>query len=192
GEGVHRVFVAHAIGPACSRPAPRISPPNESPSPSAICAAGLRRSRRKASSPKSTPRSTGTSSSAPSCGWRKGPAPARRSSSTTSRTTTRRPAAAGRVFGSALNNYRRIAMMLGLPPDTHPRELVKIGRTILSGSIPPKIVATGAVKENILKGTDVDLYEFPTPYWNRLDGGRYLLTYGGCVTKDPETGIMNV
>ena len=24
-----------------------------------------------------------------------------------------------RVFGSALNNYRRIAIMLGLPPDTH-------------------------------------------------------------------------
>src|SRR6266496_2674329 len=97
-----------------------------------------------------------------------------------------------RIFGSALNNYRRIAMMLGLPPDTHPRELVRIGRTILTGSIAPKNVATGAVKENILKGADVDLYEFPTPYWNRLDGGRYLLTYGGCVTKDPETGIMNV
>ena len=79
-------------------------------------------------------------------------------------------------------------MMLGLPPDTHPRELVKIGRTILTGSIPPKIVATGPVKQNILKGADVDLYEFPSPHWNRLDGGRYLLTYGGCVTKDPETG----
>ena len=92
-----------------------------------------------------------------------------------------------RIFGSALNNYRRIAMMLGLPPDTHPRELVKVGRTILAGSIAPKIVATGPVKENILNGADVDLYEFPTPHWNRLDGGRYLLTYGGCVTKDPET-----
>src|SRR6516164_3775383 len=60
-----------------------------------------------------------------------------------------------RIFGSALNSYRGIAMMLGLPPDTHPRELVKIGRTILTGS-------------------------------------RDLLTYGGCVTKDPEPGIMNV
>ena len=48
-----------------------------------------------------------------------------------------------RIFGAALNNYRRIAMMLGLPPDTHPRELVKIGRTILAGSVPPKIVSTG-------------------------------------------------
>ena len=50
-----------------------------------------------------------------------------------------------RIFGSALNNYRRIAMMFGLPPDTHPRELVKIGRTALTGSIPPTIVPTGPV-----------------------------------------------
>src|SRR5712691_11341758 len=97
-----------------------------------------------------------------------------------------------RIFGSALNSYRRIAMMLGLPPDTHPRDLVKIGRTLLTGGIPPKIVATGPGKQNILKGNDIDLFAFPAPYWNRADGGRYLQTYGGCVTRDPETGIMNV
>src|ERR671930_579268 len=71
-------------------------------------------------------------------------------------------------------------------------ELAEIARTILSGTIAPKIVATGPAKENILTGADIDLYEFPAPHWNRLDGGRYLLTYGGCVTKDPQTGIMNV
>src|SRR5437660_1659727 len=46
-----------------------------------------------------------------------------------------------RIFGSGLNSYRRIALMLGLPPDTHPRELVKISRNILEGAIPPRIVA---------------------------------------------------
>ncbi len=97
-----------------------------------------------------------------------------------------------RVFGSALNNTRRIAMMLGLPPETHARELVRISRTILEGAIPPKIVKNGPVKENIVTGKDVDLYEFPVPYWNRLDGGRYLITYAGVVTKDPQTGVMNV
>jgi UbiD family decarboxylase len=97
-----------------------------------------------------------------------------------------------RVFTGGLSNYRRIAMMMGLPPDTHPRELVKLGRGILAGAIPPKIVKTGPVKENIITGEDIDLYQFPAPYWNRLDGGRYIMTYGGCVTKDPETGIMNV
>ena len=97
-----------------------------------------------------------------------------------------------RVFGSALNNYRRIAIMLGLPADTHPRELVKISRNILEGAITPRIVTSGPVKENIVTGKDVDLEEFPTPYWNRLDGGRYLITYAGVVTKDPTTGVMNV
>ena len=97
-----------------------------------------------------------------------------------------------RVFGSALNNYRRIAIMFGLPPDTHPRELVKVGRTILEGGIPPKIVASGPVKENIVTGKDVDLTELPVPYWNRMDGGRYLITYAGVVSKDPTTGVMNV
>src|SRR5205809_2347734 len=43
-----------------------------------------------------------------------------------------------RVFGSALNNNRRIAMMLGLPPDAHPRELVKLGRSILADTILPR------------------------------------------------------
>src|SRR5438046_10575172 len=78
-----------------------------------------------------------------------------------------------RIFGSALNNNRRIAMMLGLPPETHARELVKLGRTILEGAIPPKIVAGGPVKENIVAGKDIDLYHFPVPYWNRLNAGRY-------------------
>ena len=96
------------------------------------------------------------------------------------------------VFSGGLSNYRRVAMMMGLPPDTHPRELVQLGRTILTGAIAPKIVSTGKVKENIVKGDDIDLNDFPTPQWNRVDGGRYILTYGGVVTKDPATGVMNV
>ena len=97
-----------------------------------------------------------------------------------------------RVFGCGLASYRRVAMMLGAAPDTHPRDLVKLGRNVLNGGIPPKIVSTGPVKENIVTGDDIDLYELPSPWWNRLDGGRYLLTYGGCVTKDHDTGVMNV
>src|SRR3954470_2681495 len=97
-----------------------------------------------------------------------------------------------RIFGSALNNYRRIAMMLGLPPETHPRELVKIGRNILQATIAPRIVKAGSCKENIIAEKDIDLDQFPSPYWNRLDGGRYIITYAGVVTKDPDTNVMNV
>src|ERR671931_2122930 len=71
-----------------------------------------------------------------------------------------------RVFGGGLSSHRRVAMMLGLPPDTHPRELVKIGRTILTGSVPPKIVKDGPVKQNVITGNDIDLDQLPTPYWN--------------------------
>ena len=98
----------------------------------------------------------------------------------------------GAVFAGGLGSYRRVAMMMGLPPDTHPRELVKIGRTITEGRVPPRIVKEGPCKENIVTGKDIDLFEFPVPQWNRVDGGRYLLTYGGVVTKDPESGVMNV
>src|SRR5262249_21307488 len=80
----------------------------------------------------------------------------------------------------------------GLPPETHPLELVRLGRNVLSQSLPPNVVKTGPVKENIIKGADVDLYEFPVPQWNRADGGRYIITYAGVVTKDPGTGVMNV
>ena len=97
-----------------------------------------------------------------------------------------------RVFGNGLSSYRRVAMMLGLPPDTHLRELVKIGRNLVNDRIPPRIVKTGPVKENILTGDKIDLFDFPSPQWNRIDGGRYILTYGGVVTKDPSTGVMNV
>ena len=97
-----------------------------------------------------------------------------------------------RVFGNGLSSYRRVAMMLGLPSDAHPRELVKVGRNVLTGGIPPRIVTSGPVKENVITGKDIDLTELPVPYWNRLDGGRYILTYGGVVTKDPSTGVMNV
>src|SRR6516162_5501565 len=96
------------------------------------------------------------------------------------------------VFTGGLSSARRVAMMLGSSPDTHPRELVKIGRTVLLQSLPPKVVKTGPVKENIVKGDDIDLYEFPVPQWNRADGGRYIMTYGGVVTKDPNSGVMNV
>src|SRR4030088_2757727 len=57
-----------------------------------------------------------------------------------------------RVFGCGLSSYRRVAMMLGLAPDTHPRELVKIGRRVLNGSIAPKIVSGGPCKENVITG----------------------------------------
>uniref|UniRef100_A0A7C2K6N4 Uncharacterized protein n=1 Tax=candidate division WOR-3 bacterium TaxID=2052148 RepID=A0A7C2K6N4_UNCW3 len=37
--------------------------------------------------------------------------------------------------------------------------------------VKPVIVDKGPCKENILKGNDVDLFQFPAPHWQKLDGG---------------------
>ncbi len=97
-----------------------------------------------------------------------------------------------RLFGLGLSSYRRLNLMLGLPLATHPRELVKLGRSLLEQRLPPTIVDTGPVKQHILLGQDINLFDFPAPQWNRVDGGRYIATFAGCVTKDPDTGVPNV
>jgi 4-hydroxy-3-polyprenylbenzoate decarboxylase len=58
--------------------------------------------------------------------------------------------------------------------------------------IAPSEVKTGPVKENIIRSKDVDLYRFPVPKWHFRDGGRYILTFAGIVTRDPDTGKMNM
>ena len=91
-----------------------------------------------------------------------------------------------------MSNYSRVAMMFGLPKNAPITDLVKAARKAYAGRVPPVTVKTGPVKENILKGKDIDLFEFPVPKWHRLDGGRYINTMQGSVTRDPVSGRMNV
>ena len=98
-----------------------------------------------------------------------------------------------RTLATALLHKRaRLAMVLGFPPNASVRELVQYVRQKNREAIPPVEVKTGPVKENILRGQDVDLYQFPAPQWHFRDGGRYILTFAGIVTRDPDTGVMNV
>ncbi len=97
-----------------------------------------------------------------------------------------------KLFTGGLSNYSRIAMMFGLAKDAPITDLVRAARAAFSSRLEPKVVETGPVKENIITGDDIDLLEFPVPKWHRKDGGRYINTFQGTVTKDPETGIYNV
>jgi 4-hydroxy-3-polyprenylbenzoate decarboxylase len=89
-----------------------------------------------------------------------------------------------RIFGSALNNNRRIAMMLGLPPDTHARA----GQAApFAGAIPPRIV-NGGVQDNVIAEKDIDLARFP--HRNEpSDGGRYHHLQAS--SQGSDTGVMN-
>lgn len=97
-----------------------------------------------------------------------------------------------KLFSASLSTYPRIALMLGLPKDTPYSELIKVHRERMKKPIEPVVVETGPVKENILMGDDVDMTAFPTPKWHERDGGRYIGTFDGVVTRDPDTGWTNV
>ncbi len=57
---------------------------------------------------------------------------------------------------------------------------------------PAKTVKTGPILENVQKGKDVDVFVFPTPKWHPLDGGRYIGTGDAVITRDPDSGEINV
>ena len=96
------------------------------------------------------------------------------------------------LFTCSLSSFRRIALMLGLSKDTPYRDLIQIWRERVKKPVQPVIVSTGPCKENILKGEEVDLFQFPAPHWEKLDGGRFIGTFHGVVTKDPDSEWTNV
>lgn len=94
---------------------------------------------------------------------------------------------------STYSSLEQANLLFGLPVGTPEKELVKHIKTAFrSPGIEPVIVPTGPVKENILKGDEVDLFQFPSPKWNEGDGGRYIDTFCATITRDPESGLENV
>ncbi len=96
-----------------------------------------------------------------------------------------------KFFSGGLASRRRIAMMLDLPKDASREEIAQVMRDRFRNMIRPVRVPTGPVKENIITGNDIDLFQFPVPKWHPLDGGRYINTFSSVVTRDPETGHLN-
>lgn len=92
-----------------------------------------------------------------------------------------------RVFQGGLATKERVALMMGLPKEAGRRQMVDLVKKSWRATCPPVITKSGPVKENILQGEEINLYEFPVPKWHQLDGGRYINTWCGVVTRDPET-----
>lgn len=97
-----------------------------------------------------------------------------------------------RLFVNGLGSSRHVALMFGRPKDTPRRKLVADLRSALNAPIDPVTVGDGTVKQNVRTGDAIDLYALPVPHWHPLDGGRYINTWCGVVTKDPDTGVHNV
>src|SRR3990170_9067623 len=82
-----------------------------------------------------------------------------------------------RMFGAPLASHKRIAVAMGLDPNTSVDELMEVYRARIRNPIKPVVVGTGPCKENIVKGADVDLFKFPAPMVHDGDGGRYMFTW---------------
>jgi 4-hydroxy-3-polyprenylbenzoate decarboxylase len=61
-----------------------------------------------------------------------------------------------------------------------------------AGAFPCQEVASGPITENVEIGDAVDLDKFPVPLWHELDGGPYIGTGVGVITRDPDTGWVNM
>src|SRR5262249_10337716 len=68
-----------------------------------------------------------------------------------------------RLLSGATNSSKRLALTLGFPVPSGPLDVVRAYRDRMKTHrpIPPKMVATGAVLENIDRDDKVDLFKFP-------------------------------
>ncbi len=91
-------------------------------------------------------------------------------------------------------SVRRIAVTLEEDPDTPTVDLIRRTKEKLKRRTPPNEVARTQARffENTQRGEEIDLTLLPIPrHWPR-DGGRYAGTADCVITKDPETGYLNI
>lgn len=98
-----------------------------------------------------------------------------------------------RVASNGFVTLKRTAAALGLPQDLTPLETLKAWRQKIRDlkPIPPVEVDKAPIKENIMQGSDIDIFKFPVPKWHAHDGGRYIGTGDMIITRDPDEGWVN-
>lgn len=99
-----------------------------------------------------------------------------------------------RVATNVIATPRRFALALGLPTDISKLDILKAwkekNRTLKT--FPPADVSSGPVEENVIENDGLNLEMFPAPKWHEQDGGRYIGTGDMVITRDPDTGWINV
>ena len=98
-----------------------------------------------------------------------------------------------RVLAGATNSSKRLALTLGLPEPKGPLDVVRGYRDRMKTHrpIPPRIVPSGPVLENIDRDEAVDVLKFPVPFLHEHDGGRYIGTHDLVVMRNPEEYWIN-
>jgi UbiD family decarboxylase len=103
----------------------------------------------------------------------------------------------GRVLSCTLSRTARLASALGLDPGIDAQGLVRALRgkpgewREAAPGFPPAMVEDGPLLEQVLEGDAIDMTAYPAPLWHEGDGGRYIVTGGGVITRDAEDGWVN-
>ena len=103
-----------------------------------------------------------------------------------------------RVLTGAVNNASLFALTLGLKESVDTRHMIEWLRDKParwqeeSKNYPPVFVDEAPILQNVKSGDQVDLLQFPVPKWHSLDVGPYIGTGSGIITRDDETGWVNV
>jgi 4-hydroxy-3-polyprenylbenzoate decarboxylase len=99
-----------------------------------------------------------------------------------------------RILTNVNNSVRRLSCSSFLADCDSMPDLVQGWRRIIRElrAVPPVDVGEGPILENVHEGSDIDLEIFPTPRWHPNDGGRYIGTGDAIITRDPDTGRINV
>lgn len=103
-----------------------------------------------------------------------------------------------RVLTSSTSTAGRIALTFGLDAVSSESELVETFAQQLPlwlanrQKFHPVPVKGGLVLENVHSGTDVNVLEFPAPFWREHDGGRYIGTGCAVITKSLDLDEINL
>ena len=84
----------------------------------------------------------------------------------------------------------QLAIIFNTEPD--PRQFYAVLLEGLDRRTPSVILETGPCKMEKHFDADVDLYKIPTPWWHELDGGQYVATQAGVVSRNLTTGFLNM
>lgn len=103
-----------------------------------------------------------------------------------------------RVVTSSMGSTRRLALAFRFPTELDNRALIEAFRgkplhwETESQNYDPNQVNSGPIFEEVHEGSDVNVLKFPTPIWHEKDGGRYIGTGCAVITRDPDTGWVNL
>jgi UbiD family decarboxylase len=107
-------------------------------------------------------------------------------------------AAGRRILTGTILDARRLGLALGHREVASSEDLVARLEGKMSeyetaaAKFPPRKVSNGPVLENRFLGDQIDLLQFPAPKWHEHDGGCYIGTGCVVVTRDPDSGRVNL